>query len=255
MIAAACLMEGLWLLSLRLRPWAHDVPLFLLLFGAIFCLYIWAILRLRRGPVSLGLVLVAAGIFRLTVFFSPPSLSDDLFRYLWDGRVQAAGINPYRYAPDHPALAFLRDAHHAAINHKSIPTLYPPLAQKVFRAAVAVSPTPTAQRATFLFFDLALMGLLPFYLRRRGLPPERAMIYAWNPLVIVEFASSGHLDSLGMFFLLAGLWAWDSDRPLWAGALWGLSFLGKLASLLLVPWLILRPKGRRALLVFGGVKL
>lgn len=250
LLAFALALEGAWISSLTLRPWrAHPVP-FLALFAAAFVVYLLAVRRVLRRPGTVGLVLAAGVLFRLTAFLSPPSLSDDIYRYAWDGRVQEAGINPYRFPPNAPALAFLQNADFPGINHPSIPTIYPPMAQAVFRLAAAASPTLTAQRVAFLFFDLALMFLLPAFLRSRGLPPERCLIYAWHPLAVAEFASSGHVDSLGLFFLLAGLWTFHRQKPVRSGVLWALSFLGKLGSAVLLPWLILRREGRRAVAAF-----
>ncbi|MGQ0645342.1 MAG: glycosyltransferase [Elusimicrobiota bacterium] len=253
-LLAAGATEALWAASLAFRPWADNVPVFLAVAGGAFALYAWSwhFLKSRREKKRflLPLILLAGIAFRLTVFLAPPSLSDDIYRYLWDGRVQAAGLNPYFYAPDDPALEFLRDENHAGINHKPIRTIYPPLAQAAFRSAAAVSPALSAQRLLFLAFDMALMVLLVFYLRLKKLPPENVLLYAWNPLVLVEFSSSGHMDSLGMFFLMAGLFAWEAGRRGGAGILWGLCFLGKFASLLLVPWMVLRRGGLRAFSAF-----
>ncbi|HNC73376.1 MAG TPA: hypothetical protein PK362_00620, partial [Elusimicrobiota bacterium] len=139
--ALALALEGVWIASLGLRPWRAHPGGFLAVFAAAFFLYLPAVRRTLKRPQSLGLILAAGVLFRLTAFLSPPSLSDDIYRYLWDGRVQAAGHNPYRFAPDAPELASLRNAEHTGINHKSVPTIYPPLAQAVFRLAVALSPT------------------------------------------------------------------------------------------------------------------
>lgn len=253
MIPAALLTEGIWLLSLFHRPWADHATVFLLFFAAAFGVYVLALRRSQTHPPSLRLIWTAGLLFRATVFFSPPTLSDDIHRYAWDGRVQNAGINPYLHPPEHPALAFLRNGDYPGINHKSIPTLYPPLAQAVFRATAALSPSLTAQRGAFILFDVLLMFLLPAALRRRGIPPARALGYAWNPLVLVEFSSSGHLDSLGLLCLIGGFFFWDTQRPRTAGLFWGLSFLGKLGSALLVPWLLFRAQGRRALWFFAAV--
>lgn len=243
--ALALALEGVWIASLGLRPWRAHPGGFLAVFAAAFFLYLPAVRRTLQRPQSLGLILAAGVLFRLTAFLSPPSLSDDIYRYLWDGRVQAAGHNPYRFAPDAPELASLRNAEHTGINHKSVPTIYPPLAQAVFRLAVALSPTLAAQRVAFLLFDLALLFLLPSFLRARGLPPERCLVYAWHPLAVAEFASSGHLDSLGLFFLFAGLLAFHRRKFVQAGVFSALSFLGKLGSAVLLPWLLFRREGRR----------
>ena len=113
---------------------------FLLLFAAAFgCFLVVAHLLLSRHvefELSLPQVLWFVGLtglfFRLTLLPLTPTLSDDIYRYLWDGRVQLAGVNPYAYAPDAPELMRLRTDEFASINHPSIPTIYPPLTQLAF---------------------------------------------------------------------------------------------------------------------------
>lgn len=257
LVTAALVSEVIWVGSLLFIPWRDHVFAFLGFFGAAFAVYLlgWrSLVGLSRPPSGWLVVILVAGLaFRVTVFFSPPSLSDDVYRYLWDGRVQSARINPYDQAPDDPALAWMRDENHASINHRSVPTIYPPLAQVAFRLAAVVSPTVMAQRLVFLGFDVAVVILLTRYLRRKGLPAERVLLYAWNPLVVVEFSSSGHLDSMALFFLMAGLFTAEAGQPLRAGALFGLSFLGKLAAMPLVPWMIVMAPLRRSLASFAAV--
>ena len=103
------------------------------------------------------------------------------FRYVWDGRVQLAGINPYLYAPSAPEVAHLRDALYQSINHATIPTIYPPLAQLFFRAICALSATPAAFKLALLLCDWGLCLLLAHSLVRRGQDPRRVVLYAWNP--------------------------------------------------------------------------
>ncbi|MYF93637.1 MAG: hypothetical protein F4184_16665 [Gemmatimonadetes bacterium] len=94
-------------------------------FPAFLCYVFAAYLVLRRGglPGRPHLILGAALVFRLTLWWSPATLSDDIFRYVWDGRVQLAGINPYLYAPSAPEVAHLRDALYHSVNHADIPTI------------------------------------------------------------------------------------------------------------------------------------
>lgn len=225
------------------------VPPFLIAYGVAFGAFAWLAWRQIRSPsLSLGPLLGFALLFRLTLFPTVPTLSDDIYRYLWDGKVQRAGVNPYRYAPSDSELGFLWDETHALINHPDIRTLYPPAAQLVFRVAAHV-PTVWGQKAAVLLFDLLTVALLVFYLRFRGYPPAQAVLYAWNPLVIVEFAGSGHMDSIAIFFLVTGLWALERHRPIRAGAALAVSFLAKFSALILLPVLWLR-KERRALGTF-----
>ncbi len=98
-----------------------------------------------------NVLIIGAGlVFRGTAFFAPPTLSDDIYRYLWDGRVQMAGINPYNYPPNDANLAHLKTEDWEGINHKHIRTIYPPLAQTIFAVGAFVYPTINAQKFILL---------------------------------------------------------------------------------------------------------
>ena len=128
----------------------------------------------------------------------PPFLSSDIYRYVWDGRVQAAGINPYRYVPADPAFVPLRDtAIYPHINRADYArTIYPPVAQLVFAAVARIWDSVTAMRLAMVGFEalgiVCVLVLLPL----AGLPRERILIYAWNPLPVWAIASDGHVDAI-----------------------------------------------------------
>src|SRR5205085_8955923 len=130
-------------------------------------------------------------------------------RYVWDGRVQAAGINPYRYVPADPALAFLRDQDiFPHINRADYaPTAYPPAAQAIFFLATRIQETGTAIKLVVTGFEAVTIAAILALLRCDGLPPERVLIYAWHPLPIWEFAGAGHIDAAAIAFLCLALFA------------------------------------------------
>jgi hypothetical protein len=177
-------LELVYLFLVRLGDWRqHTIP-FLLAFGVAFWGYatlIWAIRRWdaaggRPGRWLLGGVVLGGLVFRATLVGVTPTLSDDIYRYLWDGRVQQAGINPYRYAPQDDALAHLRTEEWRRINHPDIPTIYPPLMQLAFRFGAALSPTVLAQKLLFLACDLAVMLALLAWLPRVGINPMMGLV-------------------------------------------------------------------------------
>jgi hypothetical protein len=189
----------------------------------------------RGGRYTLPLIVSFALLFRLTLFFGEPSLSDDIYRYLWDGKTQNEGINPYRYAPEARELAPLRDAAYKRINHKEIPTIYPPLAQVVFAIACRLRPTVGGMKGVMIGIDVAIIALLILLLREMRRPISSVIVYAWNPMVVVETAGSGHNDGLGvLFLLLAILWLRKRRETLSAVAL-GCSCLAKFFGGALVP--------------------
>jgi hypothetical protein len=208
------------------------------------------------GVLGLVLVLVFALGFRAAAFepgVTPP-LSTDVHRYAWDARVQAAGINPYRYAPRDPALAHLRDEQvWPGINLKSWRTVYPPGAEATF--LVARGSFGTGLRSStwlFLLAEAVAVALLLLVLRRAGAPLERVALYAWHPLAVSEIAANGHVDALAVPALAGLLAAWQARRFALAGVALALGALVKLGPALLFPALA-RRGGRRFLLAGAAV--
>ncbi len=207
--------------------------------------------RANRSPMAAFLMIcVVAVLARLLMLPTTPTVSDDLYRYRWDGRVQQAGIDPYAYPPNDPALAALRDESFSHINFPHLRTVYPPLAQLMFRVGIALGPTLTAQKIVGVGAELLLMAALVAVLRARGRSPLWLAAYAWHPLPILEVAGSGHNDVLAIAMLWIGLAAWSSRQWLGVTVGWALSFLAKFGSLVLVPWWSWHG-ARRWLLVFG----
>lgn len=194
--------------------------------------YFAAVATVLHRPMPRGalwLVLGVALAMRVLVLPAPPFLSSDMYRYVWDGKVQNAGISPYRYIPDNPALAKLRDT--AIYPHigrvKYARTIYPPTAQLVFRAVAAISPTVLAMKVAMLGFELLGIGAVTVVLSRVGLPRERVVIYAWNPLTVWSFAGNGHADAIAIGLMGLALLARTVRRDGLTGALLGAATLVK----------------------------
>jgi hypothetical protein len=201
-----------------------------------FCIYLIASRYVWRGVQwKVGWILAAALLFRLTLLPTEPSLSDDVYRYLWDGKVQLVGINPYLLPPASEELLSLRDELWTQINHKDVSTIYPPLSQILFRLICSASPTVFAMKAIFTIFDCAIILLLAAILRARNEDPRRLLLYAWNPLPVVEIAGSGHLDTFGVFLLLSAFYFLAHRQR--AAAAWTLAgaFMAKLLPILVLP--------------------
>lgn len=169
----------------------------------------WLTVRSADSRRLLIIVLVFAALFRLAIIFFPPYLSDDIYRYVWDGRVQAAGINPFRYIPADPALTQLRDEKiYPNINRRDYArTIYPPVAEAVFLLATRVSESVTWMKAVMVGFEAIAVWALVQLLQSFGMARQRVLIYAWHPLAIWEFAGSGHLDALAIAFIALALLA------------------------------------------------
>lgn len=163
----------------------------------------WLALRSSGSLPRAGLVVGGfAVLFRLLLLWTEPSLSDDIYRYLWDARVQAAGANPYARAPAAASLSELRDEDWSRINHPEVVTVYPPAAQWFFLAARFAWPGVTGLKAALVLCDLLLVAVLWRLLRARGQRPERALLYAWHPLPVIEIAGNGHVDVLGVTLMM-----------------------------------------------------
>ena len=174
--------------------------------------------RFSKRVALAGILLVGLAL-RLIVLPSPPA-SSDIYRYVWDGRVQAAGINPYLHLPADEVLASLRDeAIYPNINRANYaPTIYPPLAQMVFFAATRISEAVTFMKVVMVAFEgLAVWAILQL-LAARGLPASWVLIYAWHPLPLWEFSGSGHVDAVAIALMLLAFVAADRKSPILAGA-------------------------------------
>ncbi|MCK6521032.1 hypothetical protein L6R49_06265 [Myxococcota bacterium] len=212
----------------------------------------WAVRA--RPEAAWGWLALGAGL-RLLTLLSPASLSDDVYRYLWEGEVIAAGLNPFLYAPNDPALAHLRDEVWAQVNHKDVSTIYPPGALWLFRAMVAVTTSPLGWKVLSGACDLGVAAALWRMCPARGVGAWAPVAYALHPLPILETAGSGHLEgpaalAMTLSFMtaqrpgLSALWAWagasvkllpglallglaraPSRGLAWGAVLGGLSFL------------------------------
>jgi len=210
--------------------------------SAIYLIAAWIVVRARPSNSTLLIAVAFAIVFRLSIIFAPPYLSDDIYRYVWDGRVQAAGINPYRYIPAAPELAHLRDETiYPKINRKDwAHTIYPPVAQVVFFLTTRISESVTWMKATMLLFELVTIWAVARLLTLLGRPRQLLLMYAWHPLVVWEFAGSGHVDAISICFIALALLAWQKKSDLGAGVALACATLVKLFPIVLVPALLKR---------------
>ncbi len=248
-----CTLLGLNLVGRHLQredgitspQWLQQLPWFVaiaLAQGAVYLIAVWLVLRDGPAPRSLAVILVFAALLRLTILFAPPYLSDDIYRYVWDGRVQAAGVNPYRFVPADPALQGLRDgAVYQHINRRDYAhTIYPPLAQSIFLGITRVSESVTWMKTCMVGFEVVAIWLLLRLLVLLGLPAQRVLIYAWHPLTVWEFAGSGHVDAAAIALLAVALWARQRKFPALTGIVLAGATLVKLFPALLFPALYRR---------------
>jgi hypothetical protein len=229
-------------------------------------LYIAAVIVVLTQPVdraTFWLVIGFAIAFRAMTVFADPFLSSDIYRYVWDGVVQHAHINPYRYVPADSALAFLRPPDSAMqndifdnINRKDYAhTIYPPVAQMIYWLATFFSPTVTAMKAAMVGFECVTAGALLALLRRMGRPREQVLLYAWCPLLVWEIAGSGHVDAAVFAFVTLALLFRFRGQPALTGLFLGLAVMTKFYPLVLLPSLWTRDGSGRGLRRLGDWKM
>ncbi len=245
--AAGLLLLALTLAGLALHDrQAQDLDagvrglLFVALLGAAGLAYLAAVRLVLAAPLPRGALAWALGIavaLRLTVLPAAPFLSGDLYRYLWDGRVQQAGINPYRHIPADPALAALRDgAVYPHINRRDYaPTIYPPAAQIIFRAIAAAGRTPFAVKAAMVMCEALAVTVLLRLLALARLPAARVLIYAWNPLAVWSFAGNGHIDAAAWTLAVLAMLLGVLGHRRSAGAALGAAVLVKFLPAVIAP--------------------
>ena len=260
--AAPLALLALGAASLGLYFWGRDLHRFTQWIAAYIGLFIgqlvlyvlacyvvqrWSGRSSRAGRwVTVAAVIFFAAASRAVLAPQRPYLSSDVYRYVWDGRVQAAGINPYRYVPEADELSGLRDDRiYPNINRedKQWRSPYPPVAQMIFLAVARMRPmSVSAFKAAISLFDLLTVLLLMIVLARSGVDPARAVIFAWHPLAIFEGAHSGHIESAYIAFLALALLAWSSRKHALAGVSLALATLVKFYPALLLPaFLVVKP--------------
>lgn len=205
--------------------------------GAVYLAAAFCVTRGAWQGRLIPFILLIALALRLGPLLAPPALSTDIYRYVWDGRVQGAGINPYRYVPADPALAGLRDAEvYPNINRAGYArTIYPPAAQMIFFAVTRIADGVTAMKLAMVAFEVGTILLILLMLRRGNAPPERVLIYAWHPLTIWEIAGNGHVDSALCFLLALALFFRQREKPLATGIALAGGTLIKFVPVLLIP--------------------
>jgi len=280
-IGSILLYLGLWRLSLEFN-WGggyadRPILLYLALYAGLFGLYAWAahrILRSRYNWNTFWIILILGLVFRGAVLPSQPIQEDDVYRYLWDGKVFAHGINPFKYAPQEVSRFkefTIRDprgfedtytrkeigeltrlyqlkwetqrslVYMERINHPAVPTIYPPMAQYVFRLVHHIQPDSIlALRLAFLVLDLMAVAFIALTLRALGMNPNWSLIYYWCPLVIKETFNSTHLDIIGIAFLCGAIYFLVRARYYLSYFFLALSVLGKLYPAILLPLFLKR---------------
>jgi alpha-1,6-mannosyltransferase len=191
---------------------------------------------------SFGLALA----FRVPPALAPVGADNDMVRYLWDGRVQRLGYNPYRVLPADPALVHTHTEESARMPSRRDRTPYPPAAQLFFRTVVSIHDSTLAMKLALVFCDVLTMIVLWRWLLVTGRSEWLTLTYAWNPLVVLEISHSGHIDALGALWIVAAAFWLSRRRTLLASIAFVLAIATKLLPVVLAPLFIGRIRKRDA---------
>jgi hypothetical protein len=250
---------GMSMIGIHYLTDRHQTVQLILLYTAGFAGYIY----LTKSTVSVSAVLISGALVRLALFFAAPSLSEDVYRFIWDGRMMHAGLHPFAATPE----ALMRsgvefdgldlELFHR-LNSSIYYTIYPPISQFVFWLSTFSSDVfvnIAVMRGIIFVFDLGTIYLLHTYFNPTK-SAGRLAIYALNPLVILELTGNLHFEGILVFFLLLGIVAIKENKPVWTGLAMALGIGVKLIPLMFLPTLIKRWGWKRAtagFLVIGFV--
>ena len=218
-----------------------------------------ALKLLEKENPSPAIVWIFAVLFRLILLLTPVTLSEDVYRYIWDGHLLNSGVNPYAAVVNSPLLDAYSTPLRERVNYPWLATPYLPAAQLYFALVEWIAPqTPHAFQAGALLLDLAAAGLVMVSLKRVNISGKAILVYLWNPLIVVEFSHGAHIDVLMVFFMAASLWSLVSGKRgglLLSALAWALAVLVKGWPILSAP-LFANRWGIKRLVLFGlGIAL
>jgi alpha-1,6-mannosyltransferase len=207
----------------------------------------------KRRVVVFGLLLAA--VWNIALVCVPAGVDDDIHRYVWDGRLQHLGYNPYLVIPDDPSVSSLHTDETRTLNNPSLPSPYPPGAQIFFRAVTAIHESALALKIAFVVCEFAIAFLLLDVLRSRRLAPHLVLIYAWSPLLAIEVAGNGHIDIVGALLLVVSVAALARRWRSTAALAFGFAVAVKFLPIVLLPLYWKRIRIRDAMLAAVAVAL
>ena len=210
-------------------------------------LFVAAVAIVLTQPVNratLWIVLGIATAMRGMVLFTPPHLSTDIYRYVWDGIVQHAHFSPYRYVPGDRALVTLQVKYPEIFEHINrrnyAHTIYPPAAQMIYWLATLFSPTVQAMKLAMFGFECVAAGALIALLKLMGRRTTDVLLYAWCPLLVWEIGGAGHVDAAILASVSLALLFRYREQPVMTGLFLGLAVMTKFYPLVLLPALWMR---------------
>src|ERR1700751_3012511 len=209
--------------------------------------------KFPRRVIVIGLAVAA--LWHLPFLLMPAGADDDVHRYVWDGRLQRLGYNPYVVVPNDPAFSALHTDETRNLNTPEVASPYPAGAQLFFRAVTAIHESTFAFKLAFVICDSLIVFVLLDVLRRKQMGEHLILVYAWNPLLAVEVAGSGHIDIVGALLLVISVAALARDWRAIASLTLGLAVAVKFLPIVLLPLYWKRVRFRDALLAVAALVL
>jgi hypothetical protein len=189
--------------------------------------------KFPRRVVIIGLILAA--VWHIEFLRVPAGADDDVHRYVWDGHLQRLGYNPYIVVPSDPAVRGLHTPETRTLNNPDLPSPYPPGAQLFFRVVTAIQESTFALKVAFVVCEFAIVFVLLDVLRFSQQGAHLVLAFAWNPLLAIEVAGSGHIDIVGAFLLVVSAAALVRRWRATAAVGFGLAVAVKFLPVVLLP--------------------
>ena len=235
--------------ALHWTPWAveYKAVCMMVSYAVIFFGLIGVWLSFPDGlsaAQKIGLILLVSLLARIVMVGVP--VSDDVYRYLWEGKIVAAGESPYQFPADHAHYKPYRDHFWEGMNHKDKLTAYPPLAELMFAGVSSISYSPWAFKVLFILADLCVVWVLLSILKHRGSDVRAALLYALNPLTLFAFSGEAHFDVVMILAIMLSVLSVEKKFIIWAWVWLGIAIQIKIIAVVLIPLYLLRCHWRHA---------
>jgi alpha-1,6-mannosyltransferase len=220
------------------------ISLYMIIYASAFILfylsYLFVIKKADAGSKSVVLIIVFGLLFRLVLIPSSPSTSDDVYRYVWEGKLIVNGFNPFEVAPNDDSLKSLHTKKYPSlVSFPEMTTIYPTIAQVVFAAGYIISgENDIGIKIIYLFAELMTLIFIVLILRQRKLNPSLVILYSWMPLPIMEFFVNSHIDAIGITFFVMFVYLMLTNKYLIASVPFALGVMTKMYPLIFLPLLI-----------------
>jgi alpha-1,6-mannosyltransferase len=264
-LLSASLIE-LLLVIFNIRNNGGNIPLYIFIYFEIFLLFSLSFFIIKNHllqddnhkifSISLPVFIIITGIlFRVTLIPSVPTTSPDVFRYIWEGKVTAHGINPYQTPPDARILTQFRTDPWQKVGFKSMTSIYPPLAQVSFLIGYLLSGDSVwGLKIIYLICEIFTLIFLLKLLRLKNINPSYIILYAWLPIPVMEYFINAHIDVVGITFFILFIYHIEKGRNNLSAVFLALSFLVKFYPLMIFP-LLIKKIGIKKLVPFTSIFL